>query len=313
MIIHNRIKLLGDPHVGRHFVRNVPLHRRGDRERLVWEKFEAELDPAGCAYHICMGDLFDNDKVSFNTIVRAARLYLAAADEHPQTDFYVLAGNHDLSRDLEHISAFELFSMIIGRDNNVTCVTQPMLIENMVLNPWNPLYPARDMIAHMPGEIYFGHNDVDLRSDPFNLLPTPELAKLGFKEAYTGHVHLPTTFDRDGVKVTVVGSMLPYAHGEDATGETYVTLGLDEIGDHDLTNKCVRIRLKPGEVFDQQLDCLQLQIEREGAAEAEELDVSLGDFDLQKIFDSTVAEFNIPDSIVDQLRDKWRKAFSSEA
>lgn len=202
--------------------------------------------------------------------------------------------------------------MIIGRDNNVTCVTSPIVIDDMLLNPWNPLYPARDMVKGLKAETYFGHNDVDLRSDPFNLLPTKELADLGFKEAYTGHVHLPTSFVRDGVNVTVVGSMLPYAHGEDATGDTYVTLGLDELQDHDLTNKCVRIRLKPGEVFDQQIDCLQLQVEREGAAEAQELDVSLGDFDLQTVFEKTVADFQIPDPILDQLRDKWKKAFSSE-
>ncbi|WP_204307606.1 hypothetical protein, partial [Enterobacter hormaechei] len=51
----------------------------------------------------------------------------------------------------------------------------------------------------------YGHWDVDPRSPSHNLIPTKELAALGITKAYTGHVHLPSTFKRDGVEVEVVG------------------------------------------------------------------------------------------------------------
>jgi DNA repair exonuclease SbcCD nuclease subunit len=282
---------------------------------MVWQKFEQELNPEGMSYHVCMGDLFDTDRVSFSTIVRAANLYRMAAQDNPKTEFIILAGNHDKSRDLEFVSAFDLFSMIVAHAaDNVTPLQHCTMRDGMMLVSWDPVMPAADLAKMFArAEMYFGHNDVDLRSDPFNLLPTKELAAIGVQEAYTGHVHLPDAFERDGLKVTVVGSMLPYAHGEDPTGDTYVTIDLDDIGSLDLTNKCVRIRLKPGQVFDQQIDCLQLQVERvAGDTESEELDVSLGDFNLQDVFDKTIADFSIPDTIADQLRDKWARAFTSE-
>lgn len=305
-----KFKLLGDVHLGREFVRNVPIHRRGDREKLIWKQFEDELNPAGCSYHICMGDLFDKDKVDLPTIVRAARLYKTAAENHPNTQFCVLAGNHDLSRDLETVSAFEVFEMIVG--DSVWCIKTPTIIDNMLLCGWDPVVPVAELVKNHRAEIYFGHNDVDLRSDPFNLLPTKELAELGFKEAYTGHDHTRRSFERDGIKVHVVGSMQPYSHAEDPDGQFYVTLGLDEIDGQDLTNKCVRIRLKPGEVFDQQIDCLQLQVERVEENVDTEIEVSLGDFNLQKIFDQTIEEYKIPEDVAALLREKWATVFTSE-
>ena len=48
-------KLLGDCHLGKVFINNVPLHRRGDHEKIVWEEFRKQLDPQGAEVHIKHG------------------------------------------------------------------------------------------------------------------------------------------------------------------------------------------------------------------------------------------------------------------
>lgn len=312
MIIADRFKVLGDVHLGREFIRNVPLHRRGERERLIWEQFEEELSPDGMSVHISMGDLFDKDKVSLPVIAKAASLYIAAAKRHKDTAYYVLCGNHDRSRDLEFVSAFDLFAMIVGQ--HVTCVYEtPLIVDDFVLLPWHPINSATEMAASVEKNITFafGHWDVDTRSDAFNLIPTTELAKLGVTTAVTGHDHTQRTLVRDDVEIIVTGSMQPYSHGEDPNGEFYVTVGLDDLTEPEkFKNKCVRVRLKQGEVFDQQIDCLQLQIEKESEDVEQDIDVTLGDFDLQSVFDEVVSEFEVPEAIAKQLGEKWRTAFS---
>ena len=51
--------LLGDPHLGRTFVHGVPLHRRGEREVMMWRNFAQSLSNVTTPLHICLGDLFD--------------------------------------------------------------------------------------------------------------------------------------------------------------------------------------------------------------------------------------------------------------
>jgi hypothetical protein len=66
----------------------------------------------------------------------------------------------------------------------------------------------------------------------------------------------------------------------------YVSLSLDEarlIDPAAIRDKCIRIRLQPGEIYDLELDCLQLTLQQLGeAGEAET--VTLGDFDMAALF-----------------------------
>lgn len=306
-----RVKILGDVHAGKTFLSNVPLHRRGEREWQVWARLATELDPEGGDFHISMGDVFDRPVVPYGVVYRVCRLYAVAALANPKTTFVILRGNHDASRDLEEISAFDLFSMILAGAPNILVVKKPAQRGALVFLPWHPTKSAEEMAQGLRGKTAFGHWDVDLRSDPFNLLPTRLLAEGGFERAFTGHVHLPTSFERDGVKVNVVGSMLPYAHGEDPTGETYVTLSLDEArAAEDLHDKCVRIRLQPGETFDLQIDCLQLQIERMESSD-KKLEVSLGEFDLQKLFEEVIVDHAVPSHIASSVRSEWDRRFTA--
>ena len=66
----------------------------------------------------------------------------------------------------------------------------------------------------------------------------------------------------------------------------------------DVKDLCVRIKLEPGEVFDLDLDCLQLQIVR--SEEAEQLSVELGEFDLMALF--TECMVGVPANIQAEVR-----------
>src|SRR4029079_4517459 len=75
---------------------------------------------------------------------------------------------------------------------------------------------------------------------------------------------LPQKFTRAGVEVIVTGSMQPLAHGEDPEERLYITRSLAEVeaDPEAYKDKCLRVDLKPGEVFDMEIDCLQLIVRR---------------------------------------------------
>ena len=134
----------------------------------------------------------------------------------------------------------------------------------------------------------FGHWDLTSHGSDFNLVPTEVFAELKIPVAYTGHIHKAQTIERHGVTVHAVGSMQPYAHGEQAEGDNfYRTLTLDEFDNLDepitFENSNVRILLKGDEVFDQQVDCLSLVFKHIADDETEPLDVAYDSFDSDNI------------------------------
>jgi predicted phosphodiesterase len=283
---HDRtIEFLGDAHLGKPFIHGVPLHRRGDREKMVWADFERSVSKTSADIHINLGDLIDRPVVSFDVIVRAARIYAQAAEHHPQTQFLILQGNHDVSRDLERVSAFDVFAEIVWGNRNIRVVREPIVIDGLLLVPFDPITPTAELIAKLQpsAEVAIGHWDVDSFGNDHNLIPTKLLAEMGAKRAFTGHVHKPDRFTRDGIDVVVVGSLQPFSHGE---GPMYATLSLDEareVGPAAIRDKCVRIQLQPGETYDLELDCLQLTLQRLSSDEEPET-VTLGDFDMAALF-----------------------------
>ena len=102
--------------------------------------------------------------------------------------------------------------------------------------------------------------------------------------------------------------MLPYAHGE---GGIYVTLTLAEAradAARSHCDLCVRIKLDPGEVFDLDLDCLQLQVIR--PEDDVPLSVELGEFDLMALF--TECMVGVPANIQAEVRTRWDAAFTAK-
>lgn len=311
-----RAGILGDPHLGRAFVRGVSLEKRGLREKMVMEDFQNRMKASGdYDVFICMGDLFDKWAVPYNIVFQAAWAFLRAANANPDTHYVVIAGNHDISRDLEKKGALDIFELIVGHLDNVTIVRHHHECAGMGVGgkwigffPFHPTKPAAELVPEKL-DVAFGHWDTMFGDG--NMIPTKELAAAGCEVAYTGHVHLPDEFERDGVEVIQVGSMQPYAHGED-NGEMYVTLYLDELAGEDLSSKCVRLRLYPGEKLDEELDCLQLTIQRVGANEEQPEEVSMGDFDLMALFSQAFAEAGVPEFVSSQIMTKFEEARVAE-
>ncbi|MFB2553920.1 metallophosphoesterase [Ensifer soli] len=292
-----RITLLGDPHLGRSFVHGVPLHRRGEREATVWQDFVASIRQSDdCDYHICLGDLFDRWIVPFDLILDVADVYKAAAAERPATTFVILKGNHDWTRDLTRCSAFDVFAALVADIANILVVTDVVKRDGLTFYPWHPLWQAKDKLKGLSG-VLFGHFDVEFGDH--NQVPT----KLQFERIYTGHDHKARRLVRDCTEVIVVGSMQPYAHGEEGNDDLYVTLNAADIAPAEmmsdtrdrrlasLRNRCVRI-VGP---FDGEIDCLQLTLARDSTAspDGEIGTVALGAFDMETLFSEAFAEAGV--------------------
>lgn len=306
--IMTNIQTLGDPHLGRTFIEGVPLHRRGDREKMVWADFENSLNNVSSKYHVCMGDLFDKSYVPYTVILRAYRAYKNAAEKHPDTKFYILKGNHDWTRDLTNFSAFDVFAELVADIQNISVVTGLLVNEdNMMFVAWHPTNTIKDygLVETMSQvRVAFTHSDVqDFGGENNNLIPTKELAKIGVETIYNGHIHKPETFTRDGVKVVGVGSMQPYAHGQNVNDDLYITLSLTELEetDLDLTNRCVRVILEPGEELTQDVECLQLTVKRSRDVDDVIPDVDLGNFDMELVFKKSLDDFGVNAEVRDKL------------
>ena len=316
------VKLLGDQHLGRRFRNGVPLHRLGDRERMVREQFIRELDPQGALLHVNMGDLFDKFVVPLDMILFAAREYREAAAISPQTSFVVIRGNHDAARDLDRTSAFDIFAELVRGVKNITVVRE--LTTSLGINrscfgfvPWHPFKPAKEMAAWLGvGQTaVFGHWDTkNFGGDDSNLLPYDLLRGLT-KQVYTGHVHKPERFDASGLEVVVVGSMQPYAHGECADNDPapmYFTTTPDELEGVDVSDRCVRLILPAGAPIPE-VDCLQLVIKREGQEGEESIDVEMGDFSMETLFTEAFSEGGVEAGVMAEVFGRYKELTNVQA
>lgn len=291
---------LGDVHLGKKFENGVPLHRRGDRERMQFNQFVDDL-ATECSLHIQMGDLFDKMVVPYSVVFSAAMAYRAAAQRNPDTTYVVLRGNHDASRDLDKVSAFQLFSELVRPFGVVVADDQPLAFDGHVIIPWHPFISAAEMVeAHADlirnAKAVYGHWDVVMGET--NQIPAGRLKALGVVEAFTGHDHNKRTMEIEGLTVHITGSMQPYSHGEDPEGNLYVTMSLLEALSGDFKDKCVRIQLMPGEDLAEPIDCLQLTLQRVRAEnDADMGEVAFDAFDFQELFDQAVAEVGLNDSM----------------
>ena len=242
--------LIGDTHLGLGFKTGVPLHRRGEREAMVWAEFERQLN-IEADYTVQVGDLFDSPDVSKATVARTIDLVSEAAARQPHTRFFFMAGNHDRSRQPGVVSSFDLFARGVRHLwETVTVVTEPMVTHNMLLLPWQWGVPALDQLANFQPEaglMAVCHHDLEtFGGHDAYLLPAARLRDLGCSAIYTGHWHIPGDYTVERVPVVCTGSMLPYRRNEDPEGSLYVTVTEDELEGADLRNKCVRLVLRKG-------------------------------------------------------------------
>ena len=266
-----KVNLIGDVHLGKSFRTNVPLHRIGDREAMVWMEFERQLsEPADLT--IVMGDLFDKFVVPPEVVIRCYERLLT--NERSTQPIYVLRGNHDASRDTTKKSSFELLTMLVEGNPglNIFMVEDKVFRGNFLLCGWHPFISATDTLERLqpPFTTAFGHWDITQHGeDTHNLIPLERLAELGVTKVFTGHIHKADSFKRNGMEVTVVGSMQPYAHGEEpADSKLYQTLDGSEAADmliadpEVFANTNVRILLAPGEEWTTEFNCLSRSFKR---------------------------------------------------
>lgn len=316
MLFDPTTNLVGDPHLGRQFLAGVPLHRRGEREELVWADFIKEVNLPGMKLVVIMGDLFNGFIVPFETILRTSKvLNDATADGRI---IVVLDGNHDSVKDVDKKSAFDLLAALLAPNNKIIFVSrEPVLLNDLVFFPWHPFHSAEAVveyfIAKHPNQkvrAAFGHWDIgDFGQSNPNLIPLDLLATIT-DAVYTGHVHSPSVHRRGKTVLHVVGSLQPYSHAEDPTGRFYVTLTLDELDPTaDYSMKCVRLRLKPEEVEPENFECLQLTIQRldpEGRPISDE-QVELGNFDLFAIFHQSMENHKVLPDTVELVLNKFEE------
>ncbi len=308
-----RIAILGDPHLGRRFTTGVPLARMGEREIEIEAQFMAHIDDVeDVGMHVCLGDLFDRPAVSHHHVRHAALTYLAAAHRNPKVKFVILAGNHDLSRDLEVVTAFEVLRLILSTVPNIQVVNQDaQTIDGMLFVPWSPIMNARAMVEPVrkfgPFPAAFGHWDVVNPKSDDNLIPPLDTPLI-----ITGHVHRRRVITHADQQILVAGSMQPYAHGEDWTGEMYWTGTLAELAempDADRRRRCLRVVLEPGQRLPTEIDARQLTAlaARPDEGLLAEIAGSADALDIPTIWNEVMAAHAVPDDLVQELFNQYKE------
>ena len=291
--------LLGDPHLGRRFRAGVPLHRRGERERLVWQDFENSIASCNTRYHLCMGDLFDSFIVAPEIVLQAAQAYRNAPSD---VEFIILRGNHDVSRDISRASSFDLFKALVADLPHVRVIDRVLIEDAVAFIPFDPFKPVAETIKGLPdglGCLFMHHDFVDFGGD--QVIPTKLLAEKGIKRVVNGHDHVARTEKRHGVEVVMTGSMQPYSHAEDPEGRFYITTTLDRLP-ADIQNMNVRLILREGEVAPEDLDCLSLTIQREQKVEEVE-QVDIDTLDVPAALAQALDGLSIKDTLMERFHD----------
>lgn len=298
-----KIDTLGDPHLGRKFETGVPVHRRGERERMQLEKFRRALFETDADVHVTMGDLFDKFIVPPEIVLFAASTYFEAASKNPNTIYVVLRGNHDVSRNTDKASSWDLFVALVDQHPNIVAVDQePWGYENLLFVPYDPFnYDHLEEHLVETVDTVFAHFDI-VDFGGHNVIPTKLFAEHGVKTVYNGHDHNARELDRDGVHVVVTGSMEPFTHAEDAAGDLYITVTLAELAGLDVTDKNVRVLLQPGEALPADIDCLSLIGKRVTVEEDRVVDTSDFDaIDLKDMLARALTGLSVKDELMGML------------
>lgn len=298
---------LGDPHLGKKFKSGVPLHRVGEREEMVKTDFrDSLLDRKHIDVHVCLGDLFDKSMVDYQTIFFAVRTYQEAAQKFPERKYFIIMGNHDMSRNAERFSSFDLFQEMVKNYPNIVVVTKPLVFERFGFIPYHPFKTSVEMFEDFEKETsaetvqaVFGHWDIDSFNSemPHNIVPIQQIQTLPeCLDIFTGHIHTPE--DRDigfNVQVHVIGSMQPYSFAEDPKAEFYKTVSLEELKTVDLRlfkDKCVRVLLLDGETLPE-IDCLQLIGKKVGSESEDDIDVEMAAFDMNQLMQDELTKAGV--------------------
>lgn len=304
--------LIGDVHAGRAFKTGVPLERLGEREKSLTDSLAHALQPllgTDIRHHfVIMGDLFDKFVVSNETLSAVYNiLYKASYDVE---SIIILRGNHDCTRDKVLVSSFQILKALCSRMPSITFVDSDTPLVTTINNinhcyfGYHPFVSAKAMAEALPPlsgiSIAYGHWDITAHGeDTHNLIPIETLKEKEITAVYTGHIHKHQKLQMSGINVTVVGSMQPYAHGEEAADDPlYQTFYADEAKGMLEENPAIfhmtnlRVLLQADDVWDvDHVDCLSLVFKRiEGDRAVEDIAVGYDDFSSEAIFNKNLTE-----------------------
>lgn len=298
------VEWLGDPHLGRKFETGVPLHRKGEREHMQRQKFIDAVMNTKADVYVIMGDLFDKFIVPPEVVLFAAGTLMQAAEQN-STIYVILRGNHDVSRNRDKASSWDLFCALVDQHPMIWAVDDvPAQMENMLFVPYDPFnYDHLEEYLNDEIDTVFSHFDI-VDFGGHNVLPSKLFADRGVKLVVNGHDHLARVERLHGVEVIVTGSMEPYTHAEDKTGDLYVTVTLAELANMDVSQKNVRVLLNPGETLPNDLDCLSLVAKRVTSDETATVDTTEFDsLDLDDMLALSLDGLTVKDSVLSFFKD----------
>lgn len=282
-------KLIGDPHIGRVFKTGVPLHRLGEREKMVQDQLALELLSNDDTPIIIMGDLFDKYSIPESLVLWLSEVLNEATS---WKKIYNLRGNHCVSKDVNKKGSFDVLERLcpsVVFVNTSHLISLPQHAGSLILFGYDAFKSAKELAEEIPEELNylaaFGHWDLTAHGeDTHNLIPAEVLARKGVTKAYTGHIHKPQQVTLHGVTVHAVGSLQPYAHGEELEGETlYQTLGKEEVeelltqNENHFEDVNIRVLVNSGDTWTAAVpNCLSFQVKML-AADADDLsDLEVG-------------------------------------
>lgn len=227
------IQTIGDPHLGKVF-RNNNKDKIGIRENSQYLSFK-ELLNTTCDCVVIPGDLFEKPVVANECLKKTIEIIEEACITNPLKEIFILSGNHDLSKNKEKVSSFELLydyfikanipNLFIIKDKYLTKTIKEVSILFTHYNPFSSF--DQEVCGVLPSDISlkkdriaFGHWDTEEYGDSkFINRDIPTTILENFQLVVTGHEHKPIVKTRivgtKEVKIVVTGSLQPYAFGQE--------------------------------------------------------------------------------------------------
>ena len=276
-----KIGIIGDVHIGKTFRNGVPKDRLGERELMVLTQLEDLLNRE-TDVTVLVGDLFDKVRVSNKNLDTLIDIFEKACVGNPATKFYVLNGNHDMPKESDRISSFQLFEKYFNKYNsidNLKIISKHsednfLFLDDVALyfshyNAFQSLdeeLTSIDICGDFKYRIAFGHwETIDFGSDNFIDRHVPKILLDTFNVIITGHEHKPKlTILEEDIPVITIGSMQPYAFGEELNSEKtfYVSTDIETVSKNLKTdinyyhNSYVRLLLDSSEDIPEHFNCL---------------------------------------------------------
>ena len=299
--------LVTDTHFGRLFKNGVPLDRRGEYEEKIYSDYKNFISSTNKRIVIHGGDLFESAFVGNEVLMR---IYdLLDQNINLQTEYYFIAGNHDLSKDetKQKYSSFHILSELMKGYENVHFVEDNAVTvgNKVLLVPYNHFKSVEELVQEKITpqiECVIGHFED----------PVPQCISDLNKFKLSGHYHKRHTAT-DGT--FFIGSFYPIAFGEETDNSVMETMTLDEYNsrnEEDLRDKRVRVLLKDGEELPSEFKCLQLIGKKLDEATSIDLEVkSEKEFDFKDLFFESLSGCSIADELWTRYIDLKGKSYNA--